>query len=75
MSQISSDMMQYDEGVFESAIDCEFCSRISGMRLLLAWNSVMDEGIMNTKFECSCCHRRKWDRIPMPEVLHEMDNA
>ena len=59
---------QYSEGEFASAKDCTMCSRLLGMRLISAWNSSLDPGTMNVRYECCYCHARKWDRVALPEV-------
>ena len=59
---------QYDEGEIGSGIDCKFCTRKLGMKLIAAWASSVDPGVMNTRMECISCHQRLWDRIPMPQV-------
>jgi len=59
---------QYEEGCFLSAIDCEFCSRLLGMKLRTAWASTIEVGTMNTSWECVSCHRRVWKRLAIPEV-------
>jgi hypothetical protein len=61
---------QYKEYEFSSAIDCKFCSRLLGMKLVAAWLSSIDPGIMNTKMECISCHNRVWERIAIPEVIN-----
>ena len=60
---------QYKEFEFASARDCKVCSRLLGMKLVAAWASSIDPGIMNTKMECVSCHSRVWERVAMPEVV------
>ena len=59
---------QYNEGEIGSGIDCKFCSRSGGMKLVIAWVSLVDPGVMNTRMECISCHQRLWERIPMPQI-------
>jgi hypothetical protein len=70
-SRLPRILPQYDENSFASAIDCEACKLVNGMRLTSAWASTIDEGMVNVCFECSFCHKRKWDRLQMPEVRND----
>ena len=73
---MSQTQPQYEDDIFISCTDCDFCGRILGMQLRKAWASSIDVGIMNTQSECRSCHRRKWERIALPKVLeNEQDTS
>ena len=68
MSENQEVKPQYKENEFSSAIDCKNCSRTNGMRLLAAWNSSVEPGVMNVRYECVSCQFRIWDRLAIPEA-------
>lgn len=57
---------QYENDTFIDKIDCPHCSRLLGMALRSAWMSRLEDDVMNVQFECVSCHKRIFDRIPLP---------